>query len=111
MTTIDDYRAEAYARKHLRASGIVETLKAAGVIIWTIRAGKQTGHTSLSILVDTTALPNADMAIIRDEIQTVLAPLKREIDVTASPMETNCCYGACHGCLNGDPAQRIHWVT
>lgn len=106
MSNIDDLQAEAYARKHLQSSGIASILKESQIYIWYIRAYPE----KLLIGLDISQSPNADLSIIQDEIQQFLSPLKRDIEVKNRPIESNCCYGVCHGCLNGDPSSQPLWV-
>ncbi len=106
MSRLSELEAEEYARRHLLASGIVAELKTNQIYIWTIKAepGK------LSIAIDLTRNPEADMETIRQIICDFLAPLKRTIEIKTLSIEENCCYGVCHGCLNGDPQVQTLWV-
>ncbi len=103
---VTELQAEEYARHHLMASGIVRELKQNKLLIWTIRASKD----KLLIAVDTTKNPNADLKTIERVIREFLAPLNRKIDLQPMGIDDNCCYGNCHGCLNGDPAAQKVWV-
>lgn len=106
MNTLDDLQAEAYARQHLQSSGIAQTLKTNQIYIWYIRA--YTGK--LLVGIDVSQAKGADLTVIEDEIQQFLSPLQRTIEVKDRPIESNCCYGVCHGCLNGDPNTQPLWV-
>lgn len=110
QTTQLELEAEHYAREHLLASGAVEYLKQAGVKIWTIRVY----HGRMRLAIDTEQAPQADKAVIEDELTHILQPLldKLSIPLTVafSPISGNCCYGVCQGCMNGDPEQRRQWI-
>lgn len=103
---ISELHAEDYARRHLLDSGIVAELKRNKIFIWTIRA--EPGR--LFIAIDRSANPAADMDTIRRIITEFLAPLNRIIEIQEVPMAGNCCYGVCHGCLNGDPNLQKIWI-
>jgi len=104
--TVNDVQIEEYAKAHLLASGIVAELKKAQVFIWTIRA-KQNG---LFIAIDSSKNPVADCQRIEAIIQDFLAPLDLPVEVQRVPMAGNCCYGVCHGCLNGCPELQKTWI-
>lgn len=106
MPDTSDLQAEAYARHHLMKSGIVATLKESQLFIWHIVAYKD----RLSISIDTSKNPSADMGVIQDELAQFLTPLQRIIQIKDRPIEGNCCYGVCHGCINGDPDVHPLWI-
>ena len=111
MDPVKALKAEEYAKTLLLDSGIVEELKESRISIWTIKASPD----RLYIAIDLTQNPAADFQAIRKIIQTFLAPLANDlgiaIEVQALSIEDNCCYGVCHGCLNGDPGLQKKWIA
>lgn len=109
-TEASDLTTEALAKDHLLTSGVVDILKQANVVIWTIRCY----HGKLRIAIDIDNAPNADKVIIEEELQQVLQPLLSKtntpLTVAFTPIAGNCCYGVCQGCLNGDPDARVTWI-
>lgn len=106
VVLLTDLQKEEYAKTHLLASGIVDELKKSKVYIWTVRASAK----GLFIAFDTAQNKNADSASIQRIIKEFLSPLDCLVEVKDVPIAGNCCYGVCHGCLNGDPETQKMWL-
>ncbi len=106
MTRINELEAEEYARHHLLKSGIVAELKKNKIYIWTIKAEPD----ALFIAIDSRQNTRADMETVYRIIRDFLTPLQRKIEFKELAIKENCCFGVCHGCLNGDPQSQALWI-
>ena len=101
---------ELAIRERLLSAGIVEQLKEMDIFIWAIRVGKreETYHADFS--VDVTLNPGVDIEKVKALIQYVVEDLGVFVNLQLLPIKTFCCYGRCHGCLNGDPDAQPVWI-
>lgn len=102
---------EGLIRERLLSTGVVEQLKGMNIFIWTIRATrKEDDSLQADFSVDITLNPGVDMEKVRALVQYVLQDLNIDIHLQELSIRDFCCYGQCHGCLNGDPETQPTWI-